>query len=160
MVRTGYLGAFLCVVMAAFVSFLALARYVFNIVIVEGDIVAGGLALYMTLLLAGWVLREERHTRVDFVLDRLKPKAKIIVNIITSFICIFASLLFAWESGKLAWSDHVGKMVIPVGWAIQPPRELFIIALSIGSFLLAWQFAHKFQGYLRELSSIKNSTKN
>ena len=154
---TGYFGAFLCVIMAAFVSFLAIGRYVFKFVIVEGDVVAGGLAMYMTFLIAAWVLREERHTRVDFVLDRLKPKAKAILNTITSFICVFACLLFAWESGKLAWSDHVKGVVIPTGWAIQPPREIFIIAITIGSLLLAWQFLRKFQGYLKKLSAFKES---
>lgn len=54
------------------------------------------LLLFITFLGAAWVLKNEGHVKMDIVLNRLKPRAQVVVNVTTSILSIIAVLLFVW----------------------------------------------------------------
>ncbi len=66
--------------------------------------VSAYILLYVTFLVAPWVLREEGHITIDLAIDRLNPKAKSLINFITSSIGAIVFFVLTWYGAKVTWS--------------------------------------------------------
>ncbi|MFC2122518.1 TRAP transporter small permease [Bacteroidota bacterium] len=94
--------------------------------------------LYVTFLGAAWLLRKDGHVRLDLVLNKLGPKAKVILNRITSGIGAIICLIITWQGIKLSlWAIETGVAVLK---AIETPKWIPLIIIPIGAFMLSVQF--------------------
>ncbi len=121
-------------------------RYFWNLPIVwVVEITEYGL-LFVTFLVAAWVLKREGHVKMDLVLNRLKPRIQALFNIITSIIGAIICLVIIWYSAQTTWIHFQEGSFLPSFLNIPDAYILFII--PIGYFLLFIQFLRRTYGYL------------
>ncbi len=105
--------------------------------------------LWITFLLAAWVLKRDKHVKMDMVLRRLKPTAQSLVNIITSGLSAIALLIFTWYAVAVTWESF--KMGYVDYTNLEPPLAPIQVIIPIGSFLLFIQLLRRMRGYWKSL---------
>ena len=103
--------------------------------------------LYITFLGGAWLLARDKHVRMDFVINRVSPKTKAILNIITSFLCIIVFLILTWYTGKEAWELFKTGAVTETRLSL--PQIIIFAIIPIGSFFLFLQFIRRHSGFLK-----------
>ncbi len=109
------------------------------------EVVEYGL-LWFTLLATAWVLKKERHVRIDIMVNRLKPRFQNLFNIFGSIIGAVVSFVLAWYGAQVTLTSfHKGileeNLRIPE-WTVQ-------VIIPVGGLLLFIQFLRMTYGYLR-----------
>lgn len=103
---------------------------------------------YITFLSAAWVLRRNKHIKMDLMLSRLRPRAQAIVNNIIYAICTMVCLVLAWYGTKVAL-DYFQQGYILQG-VLKIPFYIVIAIIPVGSILLFIQFLRQMYGYYRQ----------
>jgi C4-dicarboxylate transporter DctQ subunit len=104
------------------------SRYVFNAPFMWTEELARGLGIWLVLLCAGLVVREERHLGFDILPEAWKPGLRLIANLAIIF---FSVSLF---KGSIAFVKVAGKMK---STALQIPLWFLYLAIPIGLILMA-----------------------
>lgn len=104
--------------------------------------------LYITFLGAAWLLKREGHVKMDLVLARLKPRAQVTLNVITSIFGIIICLVLVWWGVKVTW-EHFQEAYY-IRSLINYPTWPLIAIIPVGSFLFFIQFLRRTYGYMRE----------
>ncbi|MBI4286387.1 MAG: TRAP transporter small permease [Chloroflexi bacterium] len=108
--------------------------------------------VYLTFLAAALVLSNERHIKLDILLNTLSKRAQSLLNIITSVVGVVICGAFTWFSALLTWQAFQSHEIIwkstiiakgPL-WAVMP----------IGSLLLTIQFGRRVWRYVQERRQI------
>ena len=102
--------------------------------------------LYITFLVVAWVLKKEGHVKIDILLSRLKPRARAILNIITSVCCAAMCLPLVWYGGRLAWEYILAGRYETTTLELHIGYVMAII--PVGCSLLFIQFLRRIHGYL------------
>ncbi len=134
------------VFMMLVVSAEVVMRYFFGRPLIWVMEVTEGTLLYITFLVAVWVLRREQHTKMDIVLTRLSPISQDVLNIITSIISAFICLLLTWYGARVTWQHLVGGIFTET--AMEFPMAPLLVIIPVGSFLLFIQFLRRTYSYL------------
>lgn len=98
--------------------------------------------VFMTFLVAAWVLREDGHVKVDLLLDHLVPIHRSALECIMSFVGAIACLVVA-GIGVLVTMDHLQRGVrtstdLSIPWApLLAVIPLGVLALSVQLLLKA-----------------------
>ena len=98
--------------------------------------------VFMTFLVAAWVLREDGHVKVDLLLDHLVPIHRRALECIMSFVGAIACLVVA-GIGVLVTMDHLQRGVrtstdLSIPWApLLAVIPLGVLALSVQLLLKA-----------------------
>ena len=100
--------------------------------------ICGYILLYIPFLAAAWILRKEDHVRMDLVLAVLGPKARSLVNAITSFVSAVICLLLTWFGIKTTL--YYAEMGYKTPTVLMLPKSIIIAIIFLGSFLLSIQF--------------------
>ena len=103
--------------------------------------------LWITFLSTAWLLRREGHVRVEIVLSHVPPRARALLNTITSVICALVCLGVTWFACRVVWSLYV-RGVEEIG-SITVPFFAVMAIVPVGSFLLFIQFIRRADGYWR-----------
>ena len=111
--------------------------------------------LYVTFLVAAWVLRQEGHVKVDIVLNLLSSKAQFVINILTSVCCAIACFIVAWYGIKVTW--ELFKTNAFTYTVLELPKFIFIFVIFFGSFLLFIQFIRRIHGFLQNRKEPQDS---
>jgi TRAP-type C4-dicarboxylate transport system permease small subunit len=92
-------------------------------------------AMLVAITFFGWAdtLSVEGHVCVDAFISRLRPKARAIIGVITSFIALVVFGLMTWRSALKAIASSKGTEVIDV---INIPIYLVQFLVSVGAFVL------------------------
>lgn len=102
--------------------------------------------LYMTFLGTAWVLKKERHVRMDLVLNRLNPRSQALANVLTSIVGAIICLVIAGYGAKVTWA------YVQYGYHSSSPLKFpqgpILAIIPVGSFLLFIQFLRRAHGYL------------
>jgi C4-dicarboxylate transporter DctQ subunit len=109
--------------------------------------------LYIAFLVAAWVLRQEGHVKMDIVLNKLRPKAQYVLNIITSIICAIASLILTWFGIKVTCELYATKAFTYT--VLELPKFIIASVIFIGSLLLFFQFVRRTLGYVQALRRLQ-----
>jgi len=80
------------------------------------------------------------------VLNKLKPRAQTLLNIITSIISTIVVLIITWFTLRVILEFYRTKLVIPT--VLEPPRWILLTPILVGSFLLAIQFIRRTYSYI------------
>ena len=160
-----YLGAILIVVIMLVVDYEIALRFVLNSPTQWVLPATTFSLLFITFFISPWMLREDKHVKMEFVLDRLNPRAQSVLNIITSILGALSCLALTWYGVKVTWQHFEIGFVFasPPHWLKWP----FLAIIPICSFLLfigflrrtsrhlqRWRRHDKEQGQIEELPSI------
>lgn len=97
--------------------------------------------LYITFLASAWLLREEGHVKVDIILSRLGSKTKAFLDIISSVLGMFVSIVLTVYGFQVAWDCYQRHLYTPT--AMEIPVAAIIIIIPIGSLMLSLQFLRR-----------------
>ena len=136
-----YLAGVIVVAMVVAVSYEVVMRYAFNrptrwvIELCEYALV------YIGFLSCAWVLREEGHVKVDFMLEMLSPAARRFFHVLTSYIGALVCATVAWTGAVYVYGLFVsGEELFR---SLQVPKWTILVVVPIGMALLALQFLRR-----------------
>lgn len=127
-------------------------RYVVNRPLIWGfEILEFGIILFTTFSLA-WLLREEGHVKVDILLNRLKPKPRVYVIVITSALSALALLLLV----GYGMVDTLDLLYLYVAYSggrevgyLRFPTAFLLLSFALGLFLFCIQFIRRSYIYFK-----------
>lgn len=135
------LGGLLLVLIMLAVSTKVVFRYFLHTGLPGIDEIAEISMLYLTFLGAAWLLRRGGHITIDLLFVRLKPKAQVRLNVITSVLGIIICLILIWYGTMATVSFWQRGILTPT--ILEVPRALIIAIIPAGSLLLGLQFLRR-----------------
>ena len=102
--------------------------------------------IWITFLGAPWVLLQDRHVRIELLVDTLPRTAQKILGLSVSIIASFACLTLMWKTGFAAFQYIENEIMMPRIWRI--PRIYPFCIIPIGSLFLAVAFIVRLRLYL------------
>jgi len=103
--------------------------------------------LFITFLSATWVLKIEKHVKIDLLLNRLNPRAQALLNMITSILCVIVCAVLTWYGTRVTWDYFRSGYYFST--PLETPQFVILGIIPIGSFLLVIQFLRRTYGYLK-----------
>ena len=113
--------------------------------------------LYIPFLAAAFVLREERHIKIDIVLNRLNWKAQSLINVVTSLLG-FCVLIVLTYYGAFVTLDYYQRKVPALKYLIIP-EFIILNVIPIGRFLFTIQFIRSAYRYYKIVEIEKGKEK-
>lgn len=101
--------------------------------------------LWFTLLASAWVLKGERHVKIDILLLSLHPKTRALFNMVTSVLATAACLIVVWYSTGVVWEYIQSGERLPS--EVRPYKFIPYLILPIGFLFLFIQFIRRTYGY-------------
>lgn len=111
--------------------------------------------LFITFLGAAWLLRREKHVKMDLVLNHLGLRTQALLNIVTSIIGTIACLSLAWYSAQATWFTYRDGSVFPTD--LEVPEFIILAIIPIGSLLLFIQFLRRTGECHRRWKTLKDT---
>ena len=102
--------------------------------------------IWITFLGAPWVLLQDRHVRIELLVDNLPRTTQKILGVSVSIIASFACLTLTWKTGVAAFQYIENEIMMPRIWRI--PRIYPFCIIPIGSLFLAIAFLVRLRLYL------------
>ncbi len=97
--------------------------------------------LYIPFLAAAYVLREERHIRIDIVLNRLSRRAQSLTNMVTSILGFSVLSVLTYYGTWITHDFYVRN--VPTLKYLKMPEFLVIMVIPLGCGLFALQFVRR-----------------
>ena len=97
--------------------------------------------LYIPFLAAAYVLKDERHIKIDIILNRLSPKVQVAVNLITSIFGVFVLLVLSYYGTYITFDYY--RRGVPTLKYYKIPEFLVIMVIPLGCFLFGLQFIRR-----------------
>ena len=132
---TGYASGILLALIMLLVTVSVAMRYTFSLPIEGAEEISGYMILYSTFLGAAWVLKRGGHVSLEVFMDLLRPKRKVLLNCITSFIS-FLVLLLLFERSLMAAMDYYQRGTVLFYSVLRMRIHLLYWPIVFGSFLL------------------------
>lgn len=104
--------------------------------------------IWITFLGAPWVLLQDRHVRIELLVDVLPRPAQRALGIIVSVIAVCACLILTWKTGVAAVQYYENNIMMPRIWRI--PRIWPYCIIPIGSVFMALAFLVRLRLYLTD----------
>ena len=145
------LAGVIIVFMLLSVSGSVVGRYFFSRPIPWITEISEFLLLYITFLMAAYLLKREGHVRVDILVNYLRPRTQAILGVVTSIIGAAACLVLAWYGALETWeqwSRGTYTAEIP-----NLPNGPILVIIPIGSFLFFIQFLRRTRRYVGEVGA-------
>ena len=102
--------------------------------------------VWITFLGTTWLLRREGHAKIELLTLQLRPRARIVINSITSILCAIICLVVAWYGVRVVWQHFHTGIIFPT--ILELPKAPLYLVVPIGFFLLFIQFLRRTYGYL------------
>lgn len=104
--------------------------------------------VWITFLGAPWVLLQDRHVRIELLVDVLPRSVQRAFGIAVSVVAICACLVLAWKTGVAALQYIERDIMMARIWRI--PRIWPYCIIPIGSVLMAVSFLVRLRLYLTD----------
>jgi TRAP-type mannitol/chloroaromatic compound transport system permease small subunit len=139
---TGKASAFLVLVLSFLIGYEVVARYLFNRPTIWAHELSAMIFGTYIILGGAYLLSIRGHVNMDLIYDRLSPRKKAFLDIITFWFFAVFCIALVWKGGDTAWySLKTGEHARTV-WS--PPLYPIKMVLPIGAFLLLLQGIAKF----------------
>jgi TRAP-type C4-dicarboxylate transport system permease small subunit len=102
--------------------------------------------LYITFLVAAWVLKRNGHVKIDLVFNQLSPRTQSMLNMITSGIGAIICFILFWYGVRVTWELFRTRYFTPT--ILELPKFVIVAIIFIGSLLLCLQFLNRTFLYL------------
>ena len=109
--------------------------------------------LYIPLLGSAWLLKHEGHVSVTLFTHRMGKKARSLIEVWTSMVCVIVSLVLVWYGGQLTIDLFRQGIMLPE--AIPVPQYAIIGIIPVGGLLMVIQFARRAWSFLTEWNSLR-----
>ena len=131
---TGKTAGIVVAMLTFVIMYEIIARYVFNAPTVWAHELTTFIYGACWILAGAYALQEQAHVNMNIIYDRLSPRGKAIMDVVTStFFFLFCGALL-WKGAGMAW--HSIKMLETSGTNWDPPIYPLKIALFLGAFLI------------------------
>jgi len=104
--------------------------------------------VYITFLCAAWVLKREGHVKMEVVIDRLKPRARAFLGIVSSIIGIGICFIFVWYGTQVTWEQWLSGDYRYTN--LETPNYIVNLIIPVGSFFFLIQFMRRAFKYFGE----------
>lgn len=145
----GFLGQLALAVMVLTICYDVVMRYVFNAPTHWSLEVNTFLVIFITLIPAGWVLREDSHLRIGFFVTRFSPKAQDRIRRIASVLGIIFCAMMTRNGLNMAINafEYDQRMSTPLG----TPMVIPYLFIPFGFTVLGLQFLARLIGPRRHV---------
>ncbi len=133
-----YVAGLLVVTVTFSVLYEVVARYFFNSPTIWAVDLTEYSLVYITFLGTPWVLRDHAHTRVELVVERLRPGPRLVLGILVSLAAAAGAVVMAWEGAWETWESYVGGHAELKAWRVY--RWPLILPICVGSLMLVIEF--------------------
>ena len=109
------------------------ARYFFNRPLVVADEFGGYALVAITFLGLGYTFKAKAHVRISMVVDRLSPRVRNVVRVVTlSLVIIFTAMLLFASYQLVEYSHLHGMRAMTIRRTLlEYPRSLIFIGLIV-----------------------------
>lgn len=152
----GWLGMFAVLALMILISVDTLLRYVFNNAFRWTYDLSEYLMVGITYLAVAYTELREDHVTIDIILNRVRKKTKLILNIINRFIMLGLFILITYQ----CWIRTIDSMQVSrasSGPAALPQAPVDI-AMFIGCLALCLLLVSKILGYSRQLFELPSES--
>ena len=138
---TAYLSGIIIIVLMLSMSYEVVMRYFFKEPTKWAVDFAGYMQYACVLLGSAWVLKISSHTRIDVLINRLRPRLQTLLNMITSLISLLACSIFCWKGFEATWSAYQrGDFLYR---EVEVPLSILYVFIPFAFFLLCIQFGRE-----------------
>jgi len=134
--------------MSLWITYDVLSRYFFDVASPWSFDLSEYSLVWITFLGAPWVLMQDRHVRIEILVDALPVPAQRALGVTMSAIAIGVCVILVWRTGIAAVEYFRNDIMMPRIWRI--PRIWPYAVIPIGSVLLACAFVARLGLYLTE----------
>lgn len=138
----------LILAMSLWITYDVLARYFLDIASPWSFDLSEYSLVWITFLGAPWVLMQDRHVRIEILVDALPAPAQRMLGAAMSVVAILVCAILAWRTGIAAVEYVRNDIMMPRIWRI--PRIWPYAVVPIGSVLLACAFIVRLGLYLTD----------
>ena len=103
--------------------------------------------VWATFLAAPWVLLQDRHVRIEILVDALPVPIQRLLGIVVSTVAMIICAVLAWRTGVAALEYFQNNVMMPRIWRI--PRIWPYVIVPVGSGVLVLAFAVRLRLYLQ-----------
>lgn len=105
--------------------------------------------LWLTFLGTAWVLKEDRHIKMDMLLDRLNTKRKILLQTMTSIFGGLMCLIMVYFTARITYQNFLsGYRLLTY---MELPAALINLVIPLGFLMLSVQFCIKSLNLISQL---------
>ncbi len=131
-------------------------RYFFNRPIENVFEISEHSLVFITFLVAPWVLKKDQHVKMDGILNQFNKKTQSLISTITSIIGAIVCLLLFIYGFQGTWDYFQRDLSFPGGMRIKQYPILSVIVLSY--IMLSIQFIRRSHGFFKMWSKYKNES--
>lgn len=139
-------AACLILAMSCWITYDVLTRYFLNFASPWAFDLSEYALIWVTFLGAPWVLLQDRHVRIELLVDTFPRPIQKMLGVGMSLIASFACLILMWKTGVAALQYFENEIMMPRIWRI--PRVYPFCIIPIGSLFLAVAFIIRLRLYL------------
>ena len=99
------------------------------------------LLVYATFVPAAWILLRDSHVKVELVVERLGPRGRHVMDLVSNLAGIFYCVILAWQGTLVAWQAYVGDYRFST--ALAAPQWPIFAIIPLGSAWLGLAFLFK-----------------
>jgi C4-dicarboxylate transporter DctQ subunit len=103
--------------------------------------------VFMGYLVIAWVLRRERHVKMDLLLSAFRERTQAMINSITSGIGVAVCAILAVFATTTTWDLYRTGYFEPT--VLMVPKFIFLAVIALAFFMLSIQFTRRTYGYLK-----------
>ncbi len=140
------LAAGLILAMSGWITYDVLTRYFLDFASPWAFDLSEYSLIWITFLGAPWVLLQDRHVRIELLVDVLPRPAQRVLGIVVSIVAICACLILAWKTGVAAYQYFDKNIMMPRIWRI--PRIWPYAIIPVGSIFMMLAFLVRLRLYL------------
>ncbi len=133
-----FIAGILVILMMLGVSADVVSRYFLNQSILGMDDVTQNMILWIVFLGAAWLLRKDKHVKMDLVTSRLNLRSQTILHTLTDIVGAIICLVLFW-SGTQVTIQSIQTVSYRVG-IIKIPTAAIVPIIPLGSLLLSIEF--------------------
>jgi len=154
MLVMAWLGALCIVFVLVVVSSGAISRFVFGQSITWTTELTEYALLYMTFLLAPWVLKQDRHVRVDIVLNMIGKRSPRVVAVLEIVGNVLGLMIFGLIGyyGILVTTDNFARGVTNPT-ILEFPKGPLLLVIPVSCICLTIQFGRRIAHWITALKT-------
>ena len=152
----GVLMALSCIMLAAAMLLVCLdvfMRYLFNTPILWAMDVCEFILVGIVSLGMAWLLKDEAHVRMDFLVERLSPRKKALLSSVNALIGA-VTLAVILRYGVVEIADLWQRRYAVETGVLRIPKVSLLIPIALGLFLFFIQFVRQAVVYIQRFRSL------
>ena len=110
--------------------------------------IAEYILLYMSFLLAAWVLKKDAHVKMDVVVEHLGPRIQLVCNVFSSILGAMVCMVLVWFGTKVTWQLYQSGSLTTT--YLEVPKYPLAIVIRFGSLLFMIQFIGRAYGFIKD----------